>query len=68
MGKIKKGATCSVKGCEEEAVRSVNVEKAKNAGLDVDGRRAYLCKNHYKDFKKGNKKSDKIERWRHGVP
>ena len=68
MGKIKKGTTCTVKGCGDDAVRSVNVEKAKNAGLDVDGRRAYLCKDHYKDYKKGNKKADKIEKWRHGVP
>ena len=37
------------------------------AGLDIEGKRAYLCKEHYKQFKKGNKKEKRIERWRHGV-
>lgn len=68
MGRISKGAKCSVKNCSEEAVRSVNVAKAKNAGLSVEGRRAYLCKEHYKDYKKGNKKTNQIEKWRYGVP
>lgn len=68
MGKIGKGATCNVEGCSEEAVRSVSVPKAKAAGLDVEGRRAYLCKEHYKEYKKGSRKERRIERWRHGVP
>ncbi len=37
MGRIGKGQVCSVKNCDEEAVRSVNPEKAKTAGLDVEG-------------------------------
>jgi len=68
MGKIRKGTKCSVADCDEEAVRSVSVPKAKDAGLDVEGRRAYLCKEHYKEFKKGSRKEKRIERWRHGVP
>ncbi len=68
MGKIDKGVKCSCKNCGEDATRSVNIEKAKAAGLDVSGnKRAYLCKEHYKEFKKGNKKSSQIEKWRHGV-
>jgi hypothetical protein len=68
MGRVKKGVKCSVKGCDEDAVRSLNVAKVKNAGLDVeDGRRAYLCKEHYKEFKKGSKKDAQIEKWRRGV-
>ena len=67
MGKIKKGVKCSVNKCDEDAVRSVNTSKAKDAGLNVDGRRAYLCKNHYKVFKKGSKKTDQIEKWRYGI-
>ena len=67
MGKIRKGTSCSIAGCEEEAVRSISVPKAKAAGLDVEGRRAYLCKEHYKQFKKGSRKERQIERWRHGV-
>ena len=68
MGRVGKGARCSVAGCGEEAVRSVSVPKAKFAGLEVEGRRAYLCKEHYKAFKKGSRRERRIERWRHGVP
>lgn len=68
MGRIGKGSKCTVAGCEEEAVRSVSLPKAKAAGLDVEGRRAYLCREHYKEYKKGSKKDKRIERWRHGVP
>ncbi len=68
LGRVKKGVKCSVKGCNEEAVRSLSVAKVKNAGLDVEAdRRAYLCREHYKEFKKGNKKDAQIEKWRHGV-
>jgi hypothetical protein len=67
LGRIGKGTKCAVAGCEEEAIRSVSVLKAKAAGLDVEGRRAYLCKEHYKEYKKGSKKDKRIERWRHGV-
>lgn len=67
MGKINKGVKCSVKNCNMDAIRSVNSDKAKNARLDVEGRRAYLCKNHYKDYKKGNKKVNQIEKWRHRI-
>ena len=68
MGRIAKGAKCSVKGCGEEAVRSLDVGKVKGAGPDVEAsKRAYLCKEHYKEFKKGNKKDAQIEKWRHGI-
>ncbi len=67
MGRISKGTKCSVAGCDDDAVRSVNGPKVKAAGLNVDGKRAYLCKEHYKEFKKGSKKDRQIERWRHGV-
>jgi hypothetical protein len=66
MGKISKGTMCSVKGCNEEAVRSLDIGRVKQAGLDAEGaKRAYLCKEHYKEYKKGNKKTDQIEKWRH---
>ncbi len=67
MGRIKKGMTCSVNPCDDEAIRSVNGPKAKAAGLDVEGKRVYLCKEHYKEYKKGSKKERQIEKWRHGV-
>jgi hypothetical protein len=68
MGKIGKGTKCSVSGCGEMAVRSIATLKVKNSGLNVEGRRAYLCKEHYREFKKGSRKEKRIERWRHGVP
>ncbi len=67
LGKIGKGQKCTVAGCGKDAVRSVNVAKAKSAGLAVEGKSAYVCEEHYKQFKKGNKKSDQIEKWRFGV-
>lgn len=68
MGRIGKGAKCTVAKCGDEAVRSVSVPKARSAGLDVEGKRAYLCKEHYKAYKKGSRKDRQIERWRRGVP
>ena len=68
MGRVKKGEKCSVKGCNEEAVRSLDVAKVKNAGLDVEtSRRAYLCKEHYKEFKKKTKKDKTLDKWRYGT-
>jgi hypothetical protein len=66
LGKIDKGQKCTVHNCGKDAVRSVSVPKAKAAGLDVEGKSAYVCEEHYKEFKKGNKKSDQIEKWRFG--
>ena len=68
LGRIGKGMKCTVMNCNDEAIRSVSMLKVKTAGLEVEGRRAYLCKKHYKEFKKGNKKEKQIEKWRHGVP
>lgn len=66
MGKIGKGTKCTVKGCSNDAVRSLDIGKVKQAGIEAEGaKRAYLCKDHYKDYKKGNKKNSQIERWRH---
>jgi len=67
VGRIRKGTKCSVVECDEDAIRSISLPKAKSAGLDVDGKRAYLCKDHYKEFKKGGKNDRQIEKWRHGV-
>jgi len=68
MGKIKKGAKCSVSGCDKQAIRSVSTEKANAAGLNIDNiRRAYLCEGHYKELKKKLKEERKVEKWRWGV-
>jgi hypothetical protein len=54
---VKQAEKCSVKGCNNDAERSISVEAAIEAGLEVDenARRAHLCKEHYKAYKKGSK-------------
>ncbi|MCJ7471037.1 hypothetical protein MUO74_11215 [Candidatus Bathyarchaeota archaeon] len=65
MGRIDKGVKCSVSGCSNEAARSISADKVKNAGLKVGNeKRAYLCKEHYKDFKKKTKKDKRLEKMR----
>jgi len=57
---------CSVVGCNREAVRSLSAEKVSATGLKVgEARRAYLCKDHYKEFKKETKKEKMLEKWRY---
>ncbi|MEM3549620.1 MAG: hypothetical protein QXN87_04090 [Candidatus Bathyarchaeia archaeon] len=62
-----KGVKCSVSGCGREAKRSLSAGKVRAAGLNVGSgeRRAYLCENHYKEYKKKTKKDRKIEQWRY---
>ena len=64
MGRIDKGAKCSV--CGKEAVRSISADKVKSAGLRAGSeKRAYLCREHYKEYKKKTKKDKQLERWRY---
>jgi hypothetical protein len=66
LGRIDKGVTCSVKNCDKEAIRSLARDKVSSAGLKVnEGRRSYLCREHYKEYKKGSKKDKLLEKWRH---
>ena len=65
MGRIEKGEKCTVRGCDNPAVRSLAAEKVTRAGLQVgSSKRAYLCKEHYKEMKKKSKKDRLLERWR----
>jgi len=69
LGRVGKGAKCSVTGCGKDAVRSLPTDKVTVAGLKVGpSRRAYLCKEHYKEFKKETKKDRQLEKWRLGTP
>lgn len=69
MGRVSKGVKCSVEGCGKEAVKSLSVEKVKACGLKISGdRRVYLCKDHYKEYKKASRKDKFIEKWRKVVP
>jgi hypothetical protein len=66
MGRVAKGVKCSVSGCGKDAVRSLATAKVTEAGLKVgSARRAYLCKEHYKEYKKATKKDKMLEKWRY---
>ncbi|MDR1993531.1 MAG: hypothetical protein LBQ98_08600 [Nitrososphaerota archaeon] len=68
MGRIEKGEKCNVSGCGGEALRSIATDKVKAAGLNVGGaeKRTFICKEHYKDFKKKTKKDKTLDKWRYG--
>ena len=67
MSKVTNRVRCSVEGCEKESLRSLNIEKVISAGLKVESvKRARLCKEHYKKFKKATKKDRILEKWRYG--
>jgi hypothetical protein len=66
LGKIEKGEKCCVEGCNNTAVRSLSKNTVARSGLKLrDTRRAYLCQEHYKEFKKRTKADRKLEsmRW-----
>jgi len=67
LGRVDKGVKCSVSGCSKEATRSLSTERVRSAGLNVGSseRRAYLCKEHYKEYKKKTKKEKMFEKWRY---
>ena len=69
MGRIDKGVKCDVSGCAGVAERSISTDKAKHAGLHVGSRekRVYLCREHYKEFKKKTKKDKTIDKWRYSA-
>ena len=68
MGRIEKGQKCTVSGCSNEAARSISADKVKTAGLSDSGKesRAYICKEHYKEYKKKTKKDKTLDKWRYG--
>ncbi len=55
---------CEVKGCTNEAVRSVGAKKIAKSDLAIDSKRGnvHLCKDHYRQFKKSTKEDRKLER------
>ena len=68
MGRIDKGVKCNVSGCNNEAARSISADKCKAAGLNVNTKEkhAYICKEHYKEYKKKTKKDRTLDKWRYG--
>ena len=67
MGRIDKGINCSIQGCNIKAERSMSESKGRMAG-DLDfistNKRVYLCRNHYKEWKKATKEDRENERAR----
>lgn len=66
-GASSKNRQCSIKGCSEDAIRSLSENKWKkyvdNADLKyIENRqhKIYLCKNHYKDVNKYRKSQEKF--------
>lgn len=68
MGKVAKGQRCSVVGCTNAAIRSISPQKVSHSGLNIGGaRRAYLCKPHYREFKKETRKDRQLDKWRYSA-
>lgn len=60
-----KDQRCDVKDCSASAERSVSGKNAGKAGLTLESddlRKARLCREHYKQFRKKTKKDRELER------
>jgi hypothetical protein len=68
MGKVDKGIGCSVTGCSNKGERSMGRDQLTGSGLTAagEGRRIYLCHEHYKVWKKSTKKERDMQRARWG--
>jgi len=69
MDKVDKGINCSVQGCDQSAERSMSSSKASMAAdmsISSTNKRAYLCRAHYKEWKKATKEDRENERARWG--
>ncbi|MDG6988409.1 MAG: hypothetical protein JRN21_03695 [Nitrososphaerota archaeon] len=66
MGRVDKGVACRVSGCKNQAERSLSKEDMAGSGLTAggEGHRVYLCREHYKAWKKATRKSRSLERSR----
>jgi ABC-type transport system involved in Fe-S cluster assembly fused permease/ATPase subunit len=64
LGKVSKGEKCSF--CSEPAVKSLSAfETSKYFKVEAEARgRVYLCKKHYKEYKKKSEKARELERLR----
>ena len=66
MGRVDRGVQCNVGGCSNKAERSLSRTEMAGSGLSVggEGRRVYLCHDHYKAWKKATRKAKTLERSR----
>ncbi|MGQ4833215.1 MAG: hypothetical protein ACP6IS_04870 [Candidatus Asgardarchaeia archaeon] len=73
MGKIEKGVTCSVVGCDKPATHTLSRGKLKGINLgdikfkEENRHRLYLCSEHYKLIKKKLKKIKKLDKMRYSL-
>jgi hypothetical protein len=58
------GETCIVPGCRDVVARSLSLTEARKVFEDLPekGRRAPLCRGHYKEWKKRTKEARKLDR------
>jgi hypothetical protein len=58
------GESCIVAGCGEEVVRHLSLAEARRAFPDLpeQGRRAPLCRTHYRAWKKATRDDRRLER------
>jgi hypothetical protein len=56
--------TCAIAGCGEAALRSLSRVSVRKAFPDLseDGRRASLCRAHYKQYKKATREERTFDR------
>ncbi len=66
MAREEEPERCAVEGCGEPAARSLSAAKVKQVLPDLKladvGRRAHLCRSHYKAFRKKTKEERELDR------
>ncbi len=63
--KRKSKKTCDVKGCDKKKKKSVSggkVSKKTDLEIESSGRNTYLCKEHWKEYKKATKEERETKR------
>ena len=68
MGIIAKGAKCNVSDCNNDGFVLLMPKKLKNClRVSVSGKKAALCKEHYKEWKKETKEDRSLDRARFDI-
>jgi len=65
--RVMKTIECSVDGCKKNYERSISFKLVSQSGLKLKSdkaKKAYLCKEHYKEYKKKSKDDRKVQKWR----
>lgn len=68
MGVISRGAKCDASGCDKDGVRSLNARKVDGTGISLatSAKKAVLCREHYREWKKETRGDRDLERARYG--